>query len=118
MIDKKLVRSLTWLSFPLVRFRLNPAIMGVESKLTTKYVEDRSNFVAIIKPWTYMYMYCIANLLYSSDEGLTLEMSAYNHLHGVKLIHINLRLIHYTLLYSIGDKNNVLKVTKNLHKVQ
>ena len=31
-----------------------------------------------------------------SDEGLTLETSAYNHLHGVKLIHINLRLIHYT----------------------
>ena len=32
-----------------------------------------------------------------SNEGLTLEMSAYNHLHGVKFIHINLRLIHYTV---------------------
>ena len=30
-----------------------------------------------------------------SNEGLTLETSAYNHIHGVKLIHINLRLIHY-----------------------
>ena len=30
-----------------------------------------------------------------SDEGLTLETSAHNHFHGVKLIHINLKLIHY-----------------------
>ena len=29
-----------------------------------------------------------------SNEGLTLETSARNHFHGVKLIHINLRLIH------------------------
>ena len=34
-----------------------------------------------------------------SDEGLTLETSAYNHLHGVKLIHINLRLIHYMFVF-------------------
>ena len=33
-----------------------------------------------------------------SDEGLTLETSAHNHFHGVKLIHINLKLIHYTFL--------------------
>ena len=36
-------------------------------------------------------------VLICSDEELTLETSAYNHLHDVKLIHINLRLIHYTL---------------------
>ena len=28
VIDKKLVLSLTWLSFPLVRFRLNPISWG------------------------------------------------------------------------------------------
>ena len=31
-----------------------------------------------------------------SDEGPTLETSSHNHFHGVKLIHINLKLIHYT----------------------
>ena len=30
-----------------------------------------------------------------SDEGLTLETSVQNHFHGVKLIYINLKLIHY-----------------------
>ena len=36
-----------------------------------------------------------------SDEGLTLETSVQNHFHGVKLIYINLKLIHYTFtLYS------------------
>ena len=29
-----------------------------------------------------------------SDEGLTLETSVLNHFHGVKLIYINLKLIH------------------------
>ena len=31
-----------------------------------------------------------------SDKGLTLETSAHNHFQGVKLIHINLKFIHYT----------------------
>ena len=35
---------------------------------------------------------------------LTFRALAYNHLHGVKLIHINLRLIHYTFfLYADAD---------------
>ena len=33
-----------------------------------------------------------------TDEGLTLETSVQNHFHGVKLIYINLKLIHYTNL--------------------
>ena len=33
-----------------------------------------------------------------SDEGLTLETSVHNHFHGVKLIYINLKLIHYTFI--------------------
>ena len=35
-----------------------------------------------------------------SDEGPTLETSAHNHFHSVKLIHINLKLIHYTLKFT------------------
>ena len=39
-----------------------------------------------------------------SDEGLTLETSVHNHFHGVKLIYINLKLIHYTfILYADAD---------------
>ena len=34
----------------------------------------------------------------ANDEGLTLESSAYNHLHGVKFIHIN----HYPLALHIS----------------
>ena len=39
-----------------------------------------------------------------SDEGLMLETSVQNHFHGVKLIYINLKLIHYTfILYADAD---------------
>ena len=39
-----------------------------------------------------------------SDEGLTLETSVQNHFHGVKLIYINLKLLHYTfILYADAD---------------
>ena len=39
------------------------------------------------------------NAVTCSDEGLKLEPSAYNHFHGVKFIHINLRLRHYTFVH-------------------
>ena len=48
----------------------------------------------------------------SSDEGLTLETSAHNHFHGVKLIHINLKLIHY--MYQRKVDVGVLNAVKNV----
>ena len=50
--------------------------------------------------YLYIYLLYIYTYLRScSDEGLTLETSVHNHFHGVKLIYINLKLIHYTFIY-------------------
>ena len=53
-----------------------------------------------------------------SDEGLTLETSVQNHFNGVKLIYINLKLIHYTwnadqsALHYVYTRNKIFAVTR------
>ena len=58
---------------------------------------DKLNAVKVVVNWRF-------KPTKGSDEGLTLETSVHNHFHGIKLIYINLKLIHYTfILYADAD---------------